>query len=99
MKSKEWIVGNKKYAGKPISHSGGQGVQLGGFDARNRVIAQPNGVNRTPDIIASPGSHVPQAKEEAPRIVGDPEPNSGQPFRSPAELPAVGWKQKNYTSK
>lgn len=47
----------------PTPHSGGEGKQLKGHDARNRVIAGPNGVNRTPYIIASPGSHVPQEKK------------------------------------
>lgn len=47
----------------PIPHSGGEGKALKGYDARQRTIAGPNGVNRTPDIIASPGPHVPTKKE------------------------------------
>ena len=62
MRTTKWIEVSDQEPYRATKQSGGEGAQLKGFDARNRVIAQPNGVNRTPDIIASPGSHVPQEK-------------------------------------
>ena len=63
MRTKKWIQVSDKEPFFPIKMSGGEKQQFrSGFDARKRVIAQPNGVNRTPDIIASPGSHVPVEK-------------------------------------
>jgi hypothetical protein len=93
MRTTKWVQVSDKAPFFPTKQSGGEGVQLGGFDGRDRIIAQPNGVNRTPDIIASPGSHVPKAKKELEPIDGTPAANKGPKFRSPATV-KVGWQNK-----
>lgn len=97
MKTPKWIMPDGK--AKVTSHSGGEGTQLGGYDARNRTIANPNGANRTPDIISEPGKNVPTQKQEPKISKGIPPVNSGPTFRSGADLPALGWKRKGYSVK
>ncbi len=55
MKTAKWIVADDDgvYDDKPIPHSGGEGKQLKGFDARNRAAKR----------VDKPGSHVPAMKE------------------------------------
>ena len=65
MKSPAWSAGPHPRGSSgmnPIPHSGGEGTQLAGYDASNRVAAKANGGTRTADVIAQPGKHVPREK-------------------------------------
>jgi hypothetical protein len=56
MKSTKWIMADDDGKGlhAPVPHSGGEGKQLGGYDARNRSTAPRK---------ERAGSHVPAMKE------------------------------------
>lgn len=95
MKTNKWIVADDTFTGKPTPRSGGDKTQLKGFDGRDRVIAQPNGVNRTPDIISRPGKHVPKARESKATPTTMPSVNDGPGFRSGPEL-RLDWEKKGY---
>ena len=67
-------------------HSGGESVQLKGFDGRDRVTASPTGGTRTADILSRPGSHVPAEKPSTATPPDYFEANLGPQFRSGPEI-------------
>ena len=100
MKNPQWVMpdGNPKM--KPTPQSGGEGVQLGGFDGRERVIAAPSGANRTADILSRDGKHVPKAQRkeaQQPKTPSSdfPEVNDGPQFRSEPQV-KIEWPKKGY---
>jgi hypothetical protein len=78
-----------------IPHSGGENVQLSGFDGRDRVAASPTGGTRTADILSRPGKNV---GADLGWKLTPPDHfavNDGPPFRSGTETRLKKWlKQK-----
>ena len=79
-----------KWTDSPTPKSGGNTTQLKGFDARKRKIAGPNGVNRTPDIIAKNHSRI-RVKQEWRTPNEYFEPNRQRPE---APKPHVKWDKR-----
>jgi hypothetical protein len=74
-----WIEASDKAPYRPVKHSGkGEGVQLKGYDARNRVTTKKNGALVTSDFLKRDPSRI-QQKKESGSFEGVRAPNQQKP--------------------
>ena len=78
--SQKWIkaTDNGSWGDKPIPHSGGEGKQLKGFDARTREIASPSGGTVTAKLLKRAGANIPAMKESKETPAGYKTPLSSK---------------------
>jgi DNA-binding IclR family transcriptional regulator len=91
MKKKQKVVKALASGMEVIPHSGGESVQLKGFDGRERVVASPTGGTRTADILSRPGAHVPAEKSSTATPRDYHARNSGPQFRSGTKTKFKQW--------